>query len=45
MSPGKTFILGRKVKYQGHEVEKQYLGRFLHSCECWLLLVPIALQS
>ena len=31
-----------KVKGQGHEAQKQCQPGFLHSCECWLLLVCMA---
>jgi len=35
MNPGKPSILGSK----GHESQKYCRRGFLHSCECWLLLV------
>jgi len=38
MSPGNPCVLGSEG--QGHEAEKkQYCGVFLHSCECWLILI------
>ena len=37
MSPGNSFILG--VKGQGHESQKHWRHRSLHSCGCWLRLV------
>ena len=39
MSPGNPFILGQKVNDECHEAQKECQHGFLHSCECWLLLV------
>jgi len=33
------------VKGQGHEAQKQCHRVFLHSCECWLLLVFLSLET
>jgi len=39
MSPANQFILGQKVKGQGHKSQQHCRRGCLHSCECLLLLV------
>jgi len=38
MSPGNPFISKSGGQGQGHEAQKRCRRRFLHSCECRLLL-------
>ena len=41
--PETRLFWSKKVEGQGHETQKEHCRRgFLHSCECWLLLVHVS---